>query len=340
MNLRFNKNTQLAILYITTLTICIGIGIVAMWYFMQNGEGIYSSEETKSSDEYEEITSQKPTPSTQSISDKNICGLQNRGNTCFFNASIQCILSMKDLCDHIKTKDYVNESVCKAFKAFIIKYEKTSDVLNPQSFIDKIKHKIDLFDGKQHDAQEFILNFFQIICEEDDQINPLIDVKWIETIECKKCNLYKTEKITPETIQGITICKSIQEGLDANECKEIITDYTCSNCSHTGNIHKERKIKSSGRYLILHLLRFNNRCEKIQKKISINEILNTCNKAYKLIGIVCHGGSFSGGHYWSYVVRNNIWYNANDSCCTQHNPSVECEESIYLAFYEEIESTS
>lgn len=296
MNLRFNKNTQLAILYITTLTICIGIGIVATWYFMQDDD-----EEAELSDEYEEMTSQKPTPSTQSISNKNICGLQNRGNTCFFNASIQCILSMKDLCDHIKTKDYVNESVCKAFKAFIIKYEKTSDVLNPQSFIDKIKHKIDLFDGKQHDAQEFVLKFLQIICEEDDQINSLLVVNWIETIECKECNSYKTEKITPETIQGITIYKSIQEGLDANECKEIITDCTCSNCSHIGNIHKERKIKYSGKYLILQLIRFDNKCEKIQKKISINKILNTCSKTYKLIGIVCHGGSLSGGDRKSVV---------------------------------------
>lgn len=349
MNLRFNKNTQLAILYIIILTICIGIGVLTVWHFSQEDKEISDSEKTISiyervsvslSDESESIKTQKLIELSSSIGIKNICGLQNRGNTCFFNSSIQCILSMKELCDHIKSKDYADKSICKAFKIFIMEYEKNSNILNPQFFINAIKHKINLFDGGQHDAQEFILSFFQAICEEDDQISSLFVTNWIETIECKECNFDKIKKVTPEMIQGITICKSIQDGLNDTECKEIINDYICSNCSHMGNIYKERKIKSNGKYLILYILRFNNKCEKINKPILINKILNSCNKTYKLIGIICHVGTLFEGHYWSYVIRNNNWYSANDSYCTQSYPSTECNKTIYLAFYEEMEQNS
>jgi hypothetical protein len=48
--------------------------------------------------------------------------------------------------------------------------------------------------------------------------------------------------------------------------------------------------------------------------------LRFCDSSYYLVGIVFHTGSSRGGHYYSWVRQNNVWYKCNDDKIKQLKP--------------------
>jgi len=77
------------------------------------------------------------------------------------------------------------------------------------------------------------------------------------------------------------------------------------------------------KYIIINLNRFE-AGTKINNPINNlnldndNYIFDRYNNKYKLIGCICHTGSFNGGHYW-YLHKFNNWKVYNDSSPIQHN---------------------
>ena len=55
---------------------------------------------------------------------------------------------------------------------------------------------------------------------------------------------------------------------------------------------------------------------------------------YELYAISNHIGTLNNGHYYSYIKKNNIWYNFNDDKVFILNENSHIEnEHAYLLFY-------
>ena len=96
--------------------------------------------------------------------------------------------------------------------------------------------------------------------------------------------------------------------------------------------------------LVIHLKRWNYDLRKNNTIVSFDENINIfeytiynekddCN--YELFGIINHQGNVLGGHYFSYIKKQN-WYSFDDSTITKIEPSTIINNKNYCLFYRKI----
>jgi len=89
--------------------------------------------------------------------------------------------------------------------------------------------------------------------------------------------------------------------------------YYCEKCKGKVNATKSYIIDRSPESLFFQIKRFNNRGDKISKKVQIIKRLNlkavsTDRSSYELTGVVVHSGwTLHGGHYYAYGKTADGW---------------------------------
>lgn len=266
-------------------------------------------------------------------------GLKNKGNTCFFNSTIQALLSLPVFINFIKKTEFDSrvQPILSSFKNFIFEYQNVK-VYDPSVFIHDIRPKIRLFDGRQQDAHSFLESFLSILFDEqakDTKLKELFDIFHEDTITCSSCKFSTTVK-TSSAIQYLFIESTVQTSIN-NYCnKEEYVDedspWKCPKCNSSTAASIRHKIIDSGEYLIIHLNRFQDVFNKCNKSIIVDEQITFGGNVYENVGVVCHSGSLNGGHYYSKCKRDKEWYEFNDSTCTKTQKAIE-GNSPYLLFY-------
>lgn len=98
--------------------------------------------------------------------DTGLVGIQNMGNTCYINATLQCLFNLYNLSDFLLDNKYnKNNSYNKEIAIEFIKLNNTywqpktnREIITPRNFLNKVYSK-DIFTyGEQNDSSEF-LNF-------------------------------------------------------------------------------------------------------------------------------------------------------------------------------------
>ena len=278
------------------------------------------------------------------MSKNGLIGFVNIGNTCYMNSTLQCLrftipLSKFFLLNDINTDNSLTDNFKSLVKKSWIE-EKSFPPINFKRSLGTINRRF--MGSNQHDAHELLICILDqlntsLLKQKITLINDLFRGYYKQTIKCTECNyesITKQEFTTLELpINGNNIHECLisylsEEKLDKNNM------YKCEKCKKNVCAIKKLEIDELPNFLIITLKRFN-RNQKINNNVSIPlKNFNLLNSIYNLYGTVNHFGSLNGGHYTANVLHaNDIWYNMNDSSCSQIDSNKISNNSVYIAFY-------
>ena len=183
----------------------------------------------------------------------------------------------------------------------------------------------------------------------------------LSSINCNEC-LYLSIKFEPFNIlsidipnkRNITLLDCISSFIKKEELS-LGEEWRCPKCKKITNSTKQISYWNLPKILTIHLNRFKILNQiNIHKNdayidipidiidfnpyISINNYENTSSKKYECISIICHTGSYIGGHYFSFCKKEHNWYLCNDSTYKKVNLNVDLiNKYAYIILYKIIE---
>jgi ubiquitin carboxyl-terminal hydrolase 8 len=86
--------------------------------------------------------------------------------------------------------------------------------------------------------------------------------------------------------------------------------------------------------LVVHFKRWI-QMKKNKQIVHFDEVLKLNNETYELFGIINHEGNIFGGHYFSYIKKNN-WFLFNDTNVSQIQVQNIVSDKNYCLFYRKI----
>ena len=295
-------------------------------------------------------------------------GLTNLGNTCFINATLQCLFYIRELNDFLDTYSTTDLLVSEYNSLRKLMFEGHS-CISPNRFISVIQHvakekKMDLFANfNQNDLPEFLvfmINTFHstmthkikfslpeaknkiedecykmIYSTYSSDYSIIIDLFYgilVSTITTDKLVSIKPE---PFFTLDLPIPKTNQVTLD--DCVQLYlkpeeiqwyNDTTHEYIPSTKNILFGKLPK----LLFVVFKRFDNTNHKNNTLISVP--LHPCihNQEYSLLSVCNHYGSSTGGHYTT-TVRTNNWYEIDDGSITEISESNVITKNAYCLLF-------
>jgi ubiquitin C-terminal hydrolase len=298
------------------------------------------------------------------------CGLQNHGNTCFFNSALQNILRCSVFVNVITSLE-IDHELIKIFKKIIVDYKQNSNsVISPLELVKYYSKLNSFYDiGSQDDAEEVVTlivgkiddiikdeikkgNLQNVVIKGDIKLDKIIDylfgVNIVTSIKCLKCNNISNKNTTEFKIK-IGMDKGVTDDLNQlinnySNVEEMNDDnqYDCSNCKCKVDALKIDKITKTPKYLHIQLKRFikderRGRFSKIDSDIEVPFIITVSKVKYELRGSILHMGSYNGGHYTYLYNKNqnsefNNWKYLDDNRISSRNVSKDIKQG-YLYLY-------
>ena len=289
-------------------------------------------------------------------------GLVNLGNTCFFNASIQCLARLKPLYQYVLSDEYLlsinrtntkgsNGEIAIQFRNLLENMSRPSSIVNPRALRNAFNKKYPAFANfLQHDAHE-ALNALLDTLHEDLQYNGESFISKIfygkvkSTITCSVCHK-QTSNLETFMILSLPLSdNSIEECIKTLTRPETLDSknmWHCDNCQVNVNASRVSNIEQLPQILILQLNRFHNLSKKDDKYIKYDQTLDLSSfigfaPPLKLVAVIYHYGEIDNGHYTASVLdqEQNKWYLFNDMSANQIRPTEVISQHAYILFYQE-----
>ncbi|KAM9013868.1 LOW QUALITY PROTEIN: ubiquitin carboxyl-terminal hydrolase 42-like [Ara ararauna] len=298
-------------------------------------------------------------------------GLHNLGNTCYLNATLQCLTYTPPLANYMLSlehgKSCHEEDFCMmcTLEAHINQVLRCSNnAMKPLSVIKGLQRIGKHFRyGSQEDAHEFLsftVDALQKAClngsttwDASSQATTLIYQIFGGYLRSRvKCLSCKAVSDRHEPFLNITLdietVTSVTEALEQFVKPEQLggeNSYKCSKCENMVSASKRYTIHRSSKVLTISLKRFADFTGgKISKDVKYPEYLDL--RAYmsqsmgepliySLYAVLVHSGfSCNAGHYICFIkAGNGFWYRMNDAIVERSDIKTVLNQQAYLLFY-------
>jgi ubiquitin C-terminal hydrolase len=266
-------------------------------------------------------------------------GLNNLGNTCFFNSTLQLLYQCTFL-NKLLITNHFEGNLINRYKIFINEYSSIDNsTITPLNIIRLVSTSLDRNGSSQEDAEQYLNYIIDTIITELHTyadihnlkianknltlkflIDNILTIRIRKTISCTNCN-YKSISIENENKLYLSI-NNDQTLVDLiinymNEQLDSDNKYKCDKCNQSTNAQIDREIIQCPKYLIITLKRYTNLDTKIDTQVDINDTITISTNKYELRGFIYHSGITNGGHYVYFGKREDKWFLFNDSQVSQ-----------------------
>lgn len=298
-------------------------------------------------------------------------GLHNLGNTCFLNATVQCLTYTPPLANYLLSKEHSRNChqgsfcmLCVMQNHIIQAFANSGNAIKPVSFIRDLKKIARHFRfGNQEDAHEFLrytVDAMQKACvsgcaklDRQTQATTLVHQIFGGYLRSRvKCSVCKSVSDTYDPYLDVALeirqAANIVRALELFVKPDVLNGenaYMCAKCKKKVPASKRFTVHRASSVLTLSLKRFANFSGgKITKDVGYPEFLNIRPYMsqssgdpvmYGLYAVLVHSGySCHAGHYYCYVkASNGQWYQMNDSLVHPSNVKVVLNQQAYVLFY-------
>ncbi|XP_075436136.1 ubiquitin carboxyl-terminal hydrolase 36-like isoform X2 [Ascaphus truei] len=298
-------------------------------------------------------------------------GLQNLGNTCFLNSTVQCLTYTPPLANYLLSKEHSRNCqqggfcmLCIMQNHLIQAFANSGNAIKPVSFIRELKKIARHFRfGSQEDAHEFLrytIDAMQKAClngytklDRQSQATTLVHQIFGGSLRSRvKCSVCKSVSDTYDPYLDIALeirnSANIVRALEQFVKSDALSGenaYMCAKCKKKVPASKRFSVHRASNVLTLSLKRFANFSGgKITKDVGYPEFLNVRPYMsqsngdpvmYALYAVLVHSGySCHAGHYYCYVkASSGQWYQMNDSLVHASNIKVVLNQQAYVLFY-------
>jgi len=278
-------------------------------------------------------------------------GLTNIGNTCYFNACLQCLLQTPALSNYFITNNF--NGVCeftteynKLIRAFWL--NKNDECVDTREIMRLFREKYTEFDnGEEHDAQECLLKILDIFHKSTRHPKDLVEIdnnEWktkkssfIKDLFfgqfCKEIVYNGGTSTSHENFNAVMLTPKSKSDIvtliaDHNH-DTVIEGYT----DKIGRMHHvsvmTQQISHTPSILTfcftMYLRKYKTR---LHEKIMINDT------KYVLYACCVHTGTVRGGHYCAYTKHKGEWWLKDDNTAIKQVPCLT--DYFYFCMYKKV----
>ena len=243
-------------------------------------------------------------------------GLINLGNTCYFNAALQCLLHIPRISNHFTATPYDGEcEFTKLYSSLVAEYWRASEnpkALRTEPLVRAFQGHFKRFtDDEEHDAQEAVLCIIDILERAVPEIKP-----WFYGT-MRKETIYPGGKTTSDEIFSVHILcakgNDIKSMLEESVKHNVLTDFEDDSgekhhCATTRQVFAEIPP--------IFMISFDKKV-----LVDIVERIQVGDETFRLVSSAMHAGAQmrrgSAGHYTAMAKHKGTWSLFDDESVTE-----------------------